>query len=257
MANGKDALSYALSKFIFSSVEFSDEDSSKFWKKNIEDLDKILIDEEITNPAQKVKLIFANNKYYSNEKTPKVIIMNKEVSIKHPGEIILEASSGEDCARLLSISHTIAQRFSLPIYLILSIECLNQNLNLNPEHIPFPPKFIIRENSWKPDKIYANNPALSFKRINYGKNRGPRDKSKILVISHGKNSLLVKKIISDSNENIRHLEIQTLRPISKEIVNQAMMSVKKTISIDETFYWLEQNDSIESFSLEQLVQLIN
>ena len=83
------------------------------------------------------------------------------------------------------------------------------------------------------------------------------EKIKILVISHGKNSLSVKKIISDSNENIRHLEIQTLRPISKEIVNQAMMSVKKTISIDETFYWLEQNDSIESFSLEQLVELIN
>ena len=76
MANGKDALSYALSKFIFSSVEFSDEDSSRFWEKNIEDLDKISIDEDITNPAQKVKLIFADNKYYSNEKTPKVIIMN-------------------------------------------------------------------------------------------------------------------------------------------------------------------------------------
>ena len=66
-----------------------------------------------------------------------------------------------------------------------------------------------------------------------------------------------RKIISDSNENIRHLEIQTLRPISKEIVNQAMMSVKKTISIDETFYWLEQNNSIESLSLEQLAELIN
>ena len=257
MAKGKDALSYALSKFIFSSIEFSDTEARKYWGNIIPEIEKISTNQEIINPAQKVKLIFTNNKFHSNEKAPKVIIMDQEISTEHPGEIILEASSGEDCARLLSISHTIAQRFSLPIYLIISRECLNEKLNFNPEHIPFPPKFIIREQSWKPDKIYPNHPALSFKRIDYGNNKGPRDKAKILIISHGKHSLFVKKIIKNSKENIRHLEIQTLRPISKEIVNQAMKSVNNTISLDETYCWLEQNDLIESLSLNELINLIN
>ncbi|MBK00205.1 MAG: hypothetical protein CMB48_04480 [Euryarchaeota archaeon] len=257
MANGKDAFSYALSRFIFSSIEFFNEEIKSYWENIIPDLDKIPTDTEINNPAQRVKLVFGNKKFSSEEKSPKVVIINEPISFKHTAKIILEASSGEDCARLLAISHTIAQRFSIPIYLIISIECLNENLNFKPEHIPFPPKYIIREQSWKPDEIYPNHPALSFKRINYGSNKGPRDKAKILIISHGKYSLFVNNLIKESKHNIRHLEIQTLRPLSKEILNQAMTSVQKTICINETYTWIKENESIDSLSLNDLNNLIS
>ena len=94
-----------------------------------------------------------------------IIILNKSIKPIHPGQIIFETSSGEDCARLLSISHTNAQRFSMPIYLIITNQCLNENLNFKPEHIPLPPKYVIRDKTWVPDMIYAGHPALNFKRI--------------------------------------------------------------------------------------------
>ena len=143
--------------------------------------------------------------------------------------------------------------------MIITKQCLNQTLNSKPEHIPLPPKYVIRDKAWAPDRIYANHPALNFKRINYGDNKGPRDKAKFLIISHGKNSLIVNKFISSSKikNNIRHLELQTLRPISNETLMQAMKSVKQIFSIEDTFVWLEQNSQIKSIQLNQIDSLIS
>ncbi len=258
MANGKDALSYALSTFIFSSIDYQNEQIKEYWTQLMPNILTIPLDENIENPFQQVKLFFGNEKYFSNGKSPKVIILNDSPTPKNDGDIILEASSGEDCARLLCISHTIAQRFAKSIHLVITKECLNQNLKIKAEHIPLPPKYIIRDQSWKPDAIFPNHPALNFKRISYGNNMGPRDKAELLIISHGRNSLIVNKFIETSQlkNKLRHLEIQTLRPISKNILNQAMQSVKKTIALNETFQWLEQNQLIEPIELNEFNDLL-
>lgn len=259
MASGKDALNYVLSILSFSSKKFYNEEIEHYWTNLIPELNNIQIDKNIENPAQRVELFFANQDYNQVDNSPKIIILNKSITTKHHGQIILEASSGEDCARLLSISHTNAQRFSLPIYLIITNECLNENLNSKPEHIPLLPKYVIRDKTWSPDLIIPNHPALNFKRINYGNNKGPRDKANLLIISHGKNSLLINELIKSSKikNNIRHLELQTLRPLSDEILNQAMKLVKKTVSLNCTFSWLKPNLDIESISMEQINDLLN
>ena len=87
---------------------------------------------------------------------------------------------------------------------------------------------------------------------------GPRDKAELLIISHGRNSLVVNNFIETSQlkNKLRHLEIQTLRPISNNILNQAMQSVKKTIVLNETFQWLEPNKLIEPIELNELNNLL-
>ena len=259
MAYGKDALKYVLSILSFSSKSFYNEEIERYWTNLIPELNNIEIDNNIENPAQKVDLFFANHNYNTLDNSPKIIILNKSITREHNGQIILETSSGEDCARLLSISHTNAQRFSMPIYLIITNECLNANLNSKPEHIPLLPKYVIRDKTWSPDLIIPNHPALNFKRIDYGNNKGPRDRAKLLIISHGKNSLLVNQLIKSSKikNEIRHLELQTLRPMSNDILNQAMILVKKTISLDSTYPWLKPNGDIESISIEQINELLN
>lgn len=259
MASGKDALTYTLLNLNFSTIDFKNEEIKDYWKNIIPEINNISIDENIENPAQRVDLFFGDENYYSNEKSPQIIILNKSLNPKNNAEIILEVSSGEDCGRLIGISHTIAQRFSIPIYLVITNKCLQENLNFKPEYIPLPPKYVIRDKTWKPDKIFPSHPALNFKRISHGKNKGPRDQAKLLIISHGENSLLVNQMIlsSKTTQNIRHLEIQTLRPISNEILNQAMKSVKKVISIDETYIWLEQNDKIDSVQITQVEKFLN
>jgi hypothetical protein len=259
MANGKDALTYTLLNHNFSSIGFYSEEIKDYWTNMIPDISKILIDENIENPAQRVELFFADKKYYSKKNSPQVIILNKSITPENSAEIILEVSSGEDCGRLISISHTIAQRFSMPIYLVISNKCLQEYLKFKPEHIPLPPKYVIRDKSWKPDVVFPSHPALNFKRISYGKSKGPRDQAKLLIISHGENSVLINQMISSSKlkDNIRHLELQTLRPISNEILNQAMESVKKTISLADTNIWLEQNDDIESVLINQINEFLN
>jgi len=259
MANGKDALKHVLSNLSFSSIKFINEEIEHYWINLIPELKHIEIDNNIENPAQRVELFFANKSYNQIDNSPKIIILNQSITPEHHGQIILEASSGEDCARLLSISHLNAQRFSMPIFLIIANECLNEILNSKPEHIPLPPKHVIRDKSWSPDLIFTNHPALNFKRINYGHNKGPRDQAKLLIISHGKFSLLVNQLIQHSKikNDIRHLELQTLRPISNEILNQAMKSVKKTVSLDKTYSWLESNNQIEPILMEQINDLIN
>ncbi|MAT48568.1 MAG: hypothetical protein CMA27_01915 [Euryarchaeota archaeon] len=258
MANGKDAMKYVLSTISFSSITFLDKDIQNYWNDVIPEIKDLQTNENIENPAQRVELLFANETYYDDGSKPKIIILNNSVKPIHPGQVILETSSGEDCARLLSISHTNAQRFSMPIYLIITNQCLNENLNFKSEHIPLPPKYVIRDKTWVPDLIYAGHPALNFKRISYGNNRGPRDKAKLLIISHGKSSLIVNQLISSSNtkNNIRHLELQTLRPISNEILSQAMNSVEQIISIEDTNLWLEQHNDIKSIQLSQVNSLI-
>ena len=259
MANGKDALKYVLSTISFSSIKFLDSQIQNYWNNVVPGISDLQTNENIENPAQRVELFFGNETYIDKEDSPKIIILNKSIKPIHHGHVILETSSGEDCARLLSISHTNAQRFSMPIYLIINKECLNQNLNSKPEHIPLPPKYVIRDKTWAPDRIFVNHPALNFKRITYGDNKGPRDKAKFLIISHGKSSLIINKFISSSKikNNIRHLELQTLRPISNETLMQAMKSVKQIFSIEDTFVWLEQNSQIKSIQLNQIDSLIS
>ena len=259
MAKGKDALSYALSTFLFSSINFQNEIIKKYWEEHITNFSSIPLNKNIENPFQQVKLYFADESFEFDGESPEVIIFKNSITPENKGEIILETSSGEDCARLLCISHTIAQRFCKPICLVISKECLNENLISSPEHIPFPPIYEIRDQSWKPDSIRLNHPALNFKRINYGENMGPRDRASLLIISHGKNSSLINNLINESKikNKVRHLEIQTLRPISNEILLQAMQSVKKTVVLNDTFKWLEKNNLIESIELNQLKKLLS
>jgi len=259
MAKGKDAFSYALTKLIFDSITFEDDITKKYWQNLIPSLKNVELDKDIENPAQKVELEFSTTALFPNDKKPKIILCENTKKINtDTAEIILEASSGEDCARLLFISHVIAQRFATHTYLVISKECLEKKLISKPEHIPFPPSFVIRDKTWKPDIVRPNHPALSFKRIFFGNGKGPRDKAKLLIISHGKNSLKINEILKERNvKNIRHLELQTLKPISKEIIEQAKKSVKEIVTTIETFSWLPEDELITPIDFEDFNNLIN
>ena len=257
MAKGKDAFNYALFKLKFASIKFENKKIKKYWENLIPEIIEKKIEREIENNAQKVELEFNNNNLFSNEKKPKIIICKNTIELNSEAEVILEASSGEDCARLLCISHIIAQRFATSIYLIISQECLESNLSSKPEYIPLPPEYVIRDKTWKPDIIKINHPAISFKRIRFGKGKGPRDQAKLLIISHGKSSLKINNILDNSRaDNIRHLELQTLKPVSEEFIKQAMTSVKEIITTKNTFPWLPKINKIKTVDLNQINNLI-
>ena len=257
MAKGKDAFSYALTKLIFYSIKYNNEITKSYWENLIPDLKNCKGDQNIEHSAQKVELEFTTNLQSSYEKKPKIFLCENTKNLNPNAEIILEASSGEDCARLLCISHIIAQRFATTIFLVISKECLEEKLNFKPEHIPFPPSYVIRDKTWKPDIIRPNHPALIFKRVFFGNGKGPRDKAKLLIISHGKNSLIINRMLNERGvKHIRHLELQTLKPISKEIIEQASKSVKQIVTTIDTYPWLPESNSINPVNFEDLNNLI-
>ena len=253
MAKGKDAFFHALSILDFHSINFQNLSTKNHWYDKIPGLISKETNKNIENPAQRVVLEFSSDFQKLNKEGPLIILCDSSKNINQDAKIVFEASSGEDCARLLFVSHIVCQRFAKPVVLVISMECLENDLKFKPEHIPFPPKFVIRDKTWKPDIVKSNHPALNFKRISFEDGKGPRDKSNLLIISHGKNSIEVNKLIENSNsKNIRHLELQTLRPISLEIIESSMRLVEKIITTVETYKWISEFMDIRAFELDDI-----
>ncbi len=98
---------------------------------------------------------------------------------------------------------------------------------------------------------------MTFKRVYYGYGRGPRDRANLLIISHGKDSLKIKKLIKDRNpSNIRHLELQTLKPIYREIIRNSMKSVKQTITTLDTSIWIDELEKIKKLDFDDISKLL-
>lgn len=257
MAKGKDAFSHALMKLNFYSIKFENNIVKNYWCDLIPNLSIKENEKYIENPAQRVVLEISSSFESKNLGRPLIFLCQDSKNLNPDIKIIFEASSGEDCARLLFISHIVTQRFATPVCLVISNECLEEKLKFKPEHIPFPPKYVIREKTWEPDKVKSDHPALTFKRVYYGYGRGPRDRANLLIISHGKDSLKIKKLIKDRNpSNIRHLELQTLKPISREIIRNSMKSVKQTITTLDTSIWIDELEKIKKLDFDDISKLL-
>ena len=184
----------------------------------------------------------------------KVVLISKEpkaVEAIHP---LLVASKPEDCARLLCIAHSAGQRFDCPIQLLLPGKVLEYSLNVELEHIPLPPPFILRGRELVDNRVRDGHPALSFFRLSHGIGRGPRNKSKFLVVSHGSDSERVESIVNSTREvnAIRHLSLQTLIPFPTETLATAVAGTDTILVLTSTSPWLPNIPSAEEIDIEHL-----
>lgn len=172
--------------------------------------------------------------------------------IEHP---LLVAARPEDCARLLCIAHAAGQRFGVPIHLVLPAEILALPLRTEVEHIPLPPAFVLRGGESVDDQVREDHPALSFHRLSHGVGRGPRNRSRLLIVSHGAASRAVEEEVSRARRDgirLRHLSLQTLNPLPSGALQAAMDGSDESVVLDSTRAWIAAETIEHAIGLQEL-----
>ena len=168
---------------------------------------------------------------------------------------LLVAALPEDCARLLCIAHTAGQRFGIPIDLVLPSQVMGMPLSSLVEHIPLPPAFVLRGGESVDDEVRSDHPALSFHRLSHGVGRGPRNRSSLLIVSHGADSAIVEEDVNAARRNgirLRHLSLQTLNPLPLGALEAAIDGSDDSVVLNATRGWVPMHLVAYAFGLDQL-----